>query len=65
MASCFGCCFGGDKKTGVRYEQCEDDHHVGTMDDLRGGLSFEGWMDASRPGHSRVVLAARLIINIH
>ena len=33
------------------------------MDDLRGGLSFEGCMDVSRPGHSRVVLAAKLIIN--
>jgi len=25
----------GDKKTGARYEQCEDDHHSGPMDDLR------------------------------
>ena len=59
----FGCCFGGDKKTGARYEQCEDDHHSGPMDDLRGGLSFEGWMDVSRPGYCRVALAAKLIIN--
>ena len=59
----FGCCFGGDKKTGARYEQCEDDHHSGPMDDLRGGLSFEGWMDVSRPGYCPVALAAKLIIN--
>ena len=59
----FGCCFGGDKKTGARYEQCEDDHHSGPMDDLRGGLSFEGWMDVSRPGFCRVALAAKLIIH--
>lgn len=55
--------FGGDKKTGARYEQCEDDHHSGPMDDLRGGLSFQGWMDVSRPGFCRVALAAKLIIH--
>lgn len=33
------------------------------MDDLRGGLSFGGWMDVSRPGYCRVALAAKLIIN--